>query len=332
MPCIRAKTGGSAIRPGVVRGDGSYAGAMLGADSLVRASAGRVGLALCYHAVAPRAGDTVNELVAPIGLDEFERQLDQVRRAYRPVPVSELPAAIAARTRRDPIPIAVTFDDDLPCHVELTADALERHDVPATFFLSGAGLAGRREFWWQTLERAWNAGLLDTARLAGLGLGPAASLREAAASVQALPLADRLRVASALQELTPPGPGDRLLDAAEIADLAARFEVGFHTFEHDDLRTLDDGALAEAMTRGRAELEAVAGPVTTIAYPHGGADERVARAARAAGFAAGYRSSGGAARAGDDPFLLPRDYPHRGSAAGSARALRRALRAAGRTR
>mgnify|MGYP001398701430 CR=1 FL=1 len=300
------------------------------ADRLIRVSAGHVGLALCYHAVAERAGDTVTELVAPLGLEEFERQIAQVRRDYLPVTASELPAAIARRGRGDPIPVAVTFDDDLPCHVELTAGVLERHRVPATFFLTGAGLGGRREFWWQTIERAWNAGLLDAARLADLGLPPARSLREAAVAVQAFPLDDRLRVAAALQELTPPGPADRLLDAGEIAALAERFEIGFHTLEHDDLRTLDDDGVGAAMTRGRAELEAVAGPLATIAYPHGGADERVARAARAAGFTTGFLASGGAARTGDDPFLLPRAYPHRGSARGSARAVRRALRHPGR--
>ena len=191
--------------------------------------------------------------------------------------------------------------------------------MPATFFLTGAGLTGRREFWWQTIERAWNAGLLQAAQLARLGLPPAASLRDAAAAVQALPPGDRRElVASAIQELCPPGPEDRLLDAGGIAALAGRFEIGFHTLEHDDLRTLDGDALADAMVRGRTELEALVGPMATIAYPHGGADERVAHAARAAGFSAGFRSSGGAACAGDDPFLLPRDYPARGSALAAA--------------
>jgi hypothetical protein len=61
------------------------------------------------------------------------------------------------------------------------------------------------------------------------------------------------------------------------------------------------------MNEGRAELADVAGaPLTTIAYPHGGVDDRVASAARAAGFAAGYTTDPGAVGPATEPLRIGR--------------------------
>jgi hypothetical protein len=86
----------------------------------------------------------------------------------------------------------------------------------------------------------------------------------------------------------------------------AGLAVGFHTLRHYDLRTLDDEALGVALTEGRSEL-------TLIAYPHGKCDDRVAAAARAAGFEHGFTGEAKAVRATDDPLRLGRVQPARGS-------------------
>jgi peptidoglycan/xylan/chitin deacetylase (PgdA/CDA1 family) len=64
--------------------------------------------------------------------------------------------------------------------------------------------------------------------------------------------------------------------------------IGFHTCRHHYLPLLENEELPTALEEGRAELEELTGPLTVVAYPHGAADERVAAAARAAGFAVGY--------------------------------------------
>jgi peptidoglycan/xylan/chitin deacetylase (PgdA/CDA1 family) len=82
------------------------------------------------------------------------------------------------------------------------------------------------------------------------------------------------------------GPAAQLLTAAEAGELvAAGMELGAHSLRHDDLRTLDDEALAEDLARCRAEVEAAGGhPCRTLAYPFGAYDDRVKAAARAAGY------------------------------------------------
>ena len=49
--------------------------------------------------------------------------------------------------------------------------------------------------------------------------------------------------------------------------------------------------------------------IDLIAYPHGKGDDRVARAAREAGFTRGFVTGRSAVRRDTDPFLIPRLVP-----------------------
>ena len=73
---------------------------------------------------------------------------------------------------------------------------------------------------------------------------------------------------------------------------------------------LTDAQLADALRVGRSELEEVTGaPVDVIGYPHGRADERVAAAARAAGFRFGYCTRRVPVTPTSSPWLLGRFGP-----------------------
>lgn len=68
----------------------------------------------------------------------------------------------------------------------------------------------------------------------------------------------------------------------------AGWEVGAHTRTHPHLTTLDDYALARELRESRAACERALGHrVTSIAYPYGEIDDRVIRAAVAAGYTTG---------------------------------------------
>jgi peptidoglycan/xylan/chitin deacetylase (PgdA/CDA1 family) len=101
-----------------------------------------------------------------------------------------------------------------------------------------------------------------------------------------------------------PGAAGRLLDADEArAVVDAGMELGAHSMRHDDLRTLDDDALAADLRDSRAAVEAVTGrPCLTFAYPFGAHDARV----RAATQAAGYRLAWAWLPGPWDPFAAPR--------------------------
>jgi peptidoglycan/xylan/chitin deacetylase (PgdA/CDA1 family) len=284
-------------------------------DMLMRWSRRREGLVLVYHRVGARESRE-HHLVAALDVGLFEAQLHHLKRRYRVVPASELVAASRARRRGQRLPVAVTFDDDLPSHVHIAMPILRRTGVHATFFLTGASLSAPFGFWWERLQVAHDQGLLDAVELkewAGTSdvAAEAPGIRSVARAIEAMPSERRERIADALLERLgsdPPDVGLRAADARTLAD--AGFEIGFHTLRHHPLPELDDESLRRAMRAGRSELEALLpAPIAMISYPHGKADGRVAGAAREAGYRFGFTTIATAVRDNTDPLLIGRLYP-----------------------
>ncbi|MGD9769709.1 MAG: polysaccharide deacetylase family protein [Pseudolabrys sp.] len=99
------------------------------------------------------------------------------------------------------------------------------------------------------------------------------------------------------------------LSRSEVVALARLpgVTIGAHGYSHTRLTTCDDGALARELTDSRAWLEDLLGaPVTTMSYPHGAVDDRVATAAAAAGFTLAACSRFGSHRIGGDCYRVPR--------------------------
>lgn len=284
---------------------------------LLRWSDRKVGIALLHHGVGDPPGDPETDVVPALSAAEFEHQLERVAARYRVVPASGLPQAIATRRRGERIPVSITFDDDLRSHRSVAAPALLRHGLTATFFLSGAALERPHRFWWERLQEAVDRGLdvavalspvVDVPRPASAG---PRWIPELTSAIRALDPAGRAEAGERLGALVGPDPPDAGLRADDVRWLVeACFEIGFHTRHHHFLPDLDDAALRDAMVEGREALAAAAGrPLTSIAYPHGGVDHRVAAAARAAGFTAGFTTAAEAATASTDPLLIGRVDP-----------------------
>lgn len=92
------------------------------------------------------------------------------------------------------------------------------------------------------------------------------------------------------EQHNPSGATYPLMDADHIRALQGRgFRFESHTRQHADLPTLDDGALHAELAGARAELTALLGrQVDYLAYPFGRYDDRVAEAARTAGYVAAF--------------------------------------------
>jgi peptidoglycan/xylan/chitin deacetylase (PgdA/CDA1 family) len=99
----------------------------------------------------------------------------------------------------------------------------------------------------------------------------------------------------------------------ELRGLAdAGWEVGSHTRTHPRLPTLGDAELAEELSGSREEIEGELGAsCRSLAYPYGALDRRVARAAKAAGYAAAGGLLPGPVSA-RDPLRAPRISVGRG--------------------
>ena len=303
----------------------------------VRCSRARVGVVLVYHRLGEPGGDRTRELVPALASSLFEAQLMRLRSRYRVVPPSTLLDEVRHRRFGARIPVAVTFDDDLASHVEVALPLLRRAGIPAGFFLCGASLERPHSFWWEDLQHAVDQGaeaLADVEVPGGTSLADAlarrpGSLRAAARAIEQATPDERARIAAELREIAKAEAG-AALDAAGARALAeAGFEIGFHTLRHEPLLTVDDAELARALDDGRAQLEQVAGrPLQMLAYPHGRADVREARAVRAAGYVCAFTGRPEAVRADDDPYLLGRIEPSFESVEVLEAQLGRALQAA----
>ena len=83
-----------------------------------------------------------------------------------------------------------------------------------------------------------------------------------------------------------PPPRHRLVDEAELRDLAARgWEIGSHSVTHAHLPEVDADQLTTEVADSRAALEKLLGdPPRSFCYPYGDVDGRVVAAVREAGY------------------------------------------------
>lgn len=119
--------------------------------------------------------------------------------------------------------------------------------------------------------------------------------------------------ASATVFLVQKTVGDaRHLDWRQIRQMRiGGVRYGSHSATHADLTTLDDSALESELLGSRRFLEAgLLEPVTSLAYPAGRFDDRVAEAAREFGYLTAWKKGGGPVRPGDDLLRLPRVRVH----------------------
>ncbi|MFN2555318.1 MAG: polysaccharide deacetylase family protein [Nitriliruptorales bacterium] len=282
-----------------------------------RWSRDRVGVAVVFHRIGDPQGNPAKEFVPARGTRLFESQLRHLKRGYRLVKASELLDACQTRRLGQRIPLAITFDDDLPSHAAVALPILEKAGIPATFFLCGASLDGPFAFWWERLQVALDQGTLEdvaprlatavsTADSEGFGI-----IYRLLSAVEAMTPDEREQLSEHLRCQIALAPDTACMGADDVRAIAdAGHEIGFHTRRHEPLPTLADNLLSAAVTHGKSELEEIAGQrITAIAYPQGKADSRTARVARSAGYRFGYMGSGRPVDQDSDPLLLGRIEP-----------------------
>ena len=274
---------------------------------------------LLYHRVARIDEDPHGLAVAP---ERFTAHCEVLRRRFEVVRLRE-----AQPSRRQ---VAITFDDGYADNVTEARPILESMGLPATFFITAGRIGGSSEAWWDRLEHIMLAStpVSDALELEVAGLRLWVDLRSPAARQRAhWALFWRLRplrpadiesvlvvIARQLQSPTEPRTTHRWMTIDELRLLAQadNTDIGAHSLTHPLLASLSADEQRQEIAGSRALLEQMTGVAPTLfAYPHGSPDafnELTLRMAREAGYRAAYTATGGFARAGLDPFQVPRNF------------------------
>jgi peptidoglycan/xylan/chitin deacetylase (PgdA/CDA1 family) len=103
---------------------------------------------LLYHRVTAVTPDPWDLCVTP---EHFTEQLMVLKKEMQPLPLRQLldpPRNYVSR----PL-MVVTFDDGYADNLSIAKPLLEKFEIPATIFVVSGHVGGKREFWWDELER-----------------------------------------------------------------------------------------------------------------------------------------------------------------------------------
>lgn len=261
---------------------------------------------LMVHNIAPGVLDP----------DRFDAQLGWLARSFEVISLGEMIARIErGDPPRAPGELALTFDDGLHNHAEHAYRLLNRHRLPATFFICPTLIDERRWLWNQEARQRLLA--LGSAARAEFARGvdaPGTGVEAVVARMKTMPLEERRRVEHRLRQATSGfEPGSELraifdpLTWDEVREMDPRLiTIGSHTLDHPILPTLEDGELERQLVESRTLLEQrLQRPVEFFCYPNGSNDQR-ARALVSRHYRAAVTTEAGIVHLGACRTALPR--------------------------
>ncbi len=278
---------------------------------------------LIFHRVTPQPDPLFPD---EVDAARFDALLRWIGGWFRVLPLDEAVAALAER-RLPPRALAISFDDGYADNHDVALPLLQRHGMPATFFIATGFLDGGR-MWNDTVVEAVRAAPGDAIDLTPLGLdgvgrvelGSLAARRAAIArllpAIKYLGHAHRLEVVGQLAAIAGAQlPQDLMMTSGQVRALRrAGMQIGAHTRSHPILAKLDAALARDEIAASRDALQALLDePVTLFAYPNGKpgrdfSDETVG-IVRELGFRAAVTTAAGAAGAGADLLRIPRFTP-----------------------
>jgi len=300
---------------------------------------------LMYHRVEELPTDPQLLAVQP---PNFAEHLEVLRRSFRVLSLGELVEALSRR-RLPRHAVVLTIDDGYADNLSNARPLLESFDIPATVFVTTGSIGGKREFWWDELERlVLHPGRLPrNLRLSirggshqwDLGDGAAYSAddferqkswhveqpsdpgprqrlyRSLYSQLHTLSHGDKVAILDELAQQAEIGvnglPTHRPLTHEELGRLEGGVvEIGAHTVTHPTLAALSPDAQRAEIHDSKATLEAELGrPIVAFAYPHGSYTAATVATVREAGYQYACTSDARLVTRASDPLLLPRLVP-----------------------
>ena len=276
---------------------------------------------LIYHRVRAQA-----DAIFPQEIDarQFDRLMRLVARSFRVMTLGTAALRLAEGTLRARS-LVITFDDGYADNADVALPILQRHGLPATFFVSTGFLDGGR-MWNDSIIECVRACAREELDLSALGLArhALANADQRRACIESLlfhikyldlegreAAVQHLQRAAGVRTL----PADLMMQSEQVRALhRAGMEIGAHTVNHPILTSLSAADAQRELSEGRSQLQQIIdAPVDVVAYPNGkpGRDYDRSHVAMVEhlGYRAAVSTAGGVSRSGDDLFQLPRFAP-----------------------
>lgn len=299
-------------------------------------------LILMYHRIADAKTDPWSLCVTP---QHFSEHLEILQKYARTLRLDQLihSLRLGKIPRRSTV---ITFDDGYADNLHMAKPLLERHGIPATFFLTTGCIERRREFWWDELDRLiLQPGILpETLKLSirgkiyewhlNNGVQYNEDIVQQNSSWRAWEKAPGIRyeIYCSLWKLLKPLDENeqqdilnqlltwaeakpyarathRLILPEEISSLGrgGLFEVGAHSVTHASLSTQPIASQRHEIQQSKVYLEGILGnPVTNFAYPYGDYTTETVGLVKEAGFSSACTTKAGIVSSKTDRFQLPR--------------------------
>jgi peptidoglycan/xylan/chitin deacetylase (PgdA/CDA1 family) len=299
---------------------------------------------LYHRVVGPEGLGELDPDLVDATPEEFEQQMEFLRRHFVPVTLEDVSAAATDGAPLPPNAVLVSFDDGYRDNFEHALPILRRQGLKAVFFVSTSYITERRLFWWEqvslfirnaSVERATLTYPVTTDLDLRSDVGKAAAMKQINRLIKdqfALDIDRLLRDLASACGVTWSAERERALADAALMTwqqvrglIDAGMAVGSHTCNHRVLQTLPPDSLDRELTASKSELETRLGvAIDSIAYPVGrsiASRPAIIQALSRAGYRVGFTAVPGTNRfPGSALFDLRRIPIDRGISIGTTRA------------
>ncbi len=275
---------------------------------------------LIFHRVLPTADPIFPE---EVDAARFDQMMGWVKSWFNVVSLDTAVNAIKAG-KIPPRTAVITFDDGYADNHDVALPILQKHGLPATFFIATGFIDGGR-MWNDTIIESIRHCQAPTLDFGGQGLGrhdiatieqKRAAIEKLIGQIKYLPLAERLERTADLAGICRMPSVDKLMMTSEqvCALRDAGMQIGAHTVSHPILARSSLKTAREEIAASKQRLESMLGqPIRTFAYPNGkpGTDylPEHAELVKKLGFSAAVSTQANTASSKSNLFELPRFTP-----------------------
>jgi len=287
---------------------------------------------MIHGVIDPSLQSSWQPLRRQLSVQSLDKGLTVLAKHYHFISMDKAIAMLTGKEPIKPYSIVLTFDDGYRNNVTHALPVLQKHNAPATFFLSTGQIERREPFWYDRLDYAIQhlrkeqhlsfAGqnIIFRPNQSKISRTTFTTLRNTIKENR-LPYNETMEIVNQISTRLEENAGCRLTDIFEEDHFTAIMSwedvknasnqgiiIGSHTVDHVILDRVDtDSARNQLMTSKKAIEEQTGKPCLYFCYPNGNWDEAIVAMVKKTGFVAAVTTDLGANTVRANPLTLHRN-------------------------